>query len=214
MRRNVKRLVWRDSARLPSLLRLRKYLCRGNRRGRLCDHDSDRRHHVPTILRLYTRWSTAKRLCAALFRRIDRRNVEARDLVVIEAGAMQTPSYWRPLVAAAAPATLLVAVASFGACGHTAQTVAPSAMAANPSSYDQQDVTVSGMAKNPRTRQTRRGAATTYQLCDSACINVVQFGSANVSDGSKQTVSGRFRATFGRQRRMTNVLIVGGRMGT
>ncbi len=70
------------------------------------------------------------------------------------------------------------------------------------------------MAKNPRTRQTRRGTATTYQLCDSACINVVQFGSVNVSDGSKQTVSGRFRATFGRQRRMMNVLIVGGRMGT
>lgn len=127
---------------------------------------------------------------------------------------MHTPSHFRPLSAVVAPATLLVALGSFVACGHNAQTVAPSALSANPSSYDQQDITVSGTVKNPGTRQTRRGTATTYQLCDTACINVVQFGSANVSDGSNQTVSGRFRATFGRKRTMTNVLIVGGRMGT
>lgn len=105
----------------------------------------------------------------------------------------------------------LVALASSIACGHSAQTVAPSGLAADPSTYDGQDVTVSGTAKSLGTRQTRRGTATTYQLCDSACINVVQFGGTAVTDGSTVTVAGRFRATFGRQTAMTNVLIVGGR---
>ncbi len=114
-------------------------------------------------------------------------------------------------------AALFVAVGgaliTAAACGHGAQSVAPSALAANPSNYDQEDVSVSGTAKNITTRQTRRGTATIYELCDSACIHVVQFGDANVSDGSQVAVSGRFRASFGRRNLMTNVLIVGGRMG-
>jgi len=73
---------------------------------------------------------------------------------------------------------------------------------------------VAGTVKNPTSRDTRRGTATTYQLCDSACITVIAFGgaSANVSDGSQTTVSGRFRASFGRKQMMTNVLVVGGRI--
>jgi cytochrome c-type biogenesis protein CcmE len=106
---------------------------------------------------------------------------------------------------------LIVALVSSVACGHGAQAVAPSALSADPSTYDGQDVTVSGTVKNPGTRQTRRGTATTYQLCDNACINVVQFEGASVTDGSKITVAGRFRASFGRQTALTNVLIVGGR---
>jgi hypothetical protein len=126
---------------------------------------------------------------------------------------MHSFSYLRPFTGLA-QAMLLVAAGSMVACGHSAQAVAPSTLSASSSSYDGQDVTVSGTVKNPGTRQTRRGTATTYQLCDSACINVVQFGDTNVSDGSKLTVSGRFRATFGRQRALTNVLIVGVRVGT
>jgi hypothetical protein len=99
-------------------------------------------------------------------------------------------------------------------CGHAAQSVAPSALAANPSSYDQQDVTVTGNARNPVTHHMRRGTATIYQLCDSACIQVVQFGTAGVASGAQQTVTGRFHLTFGRRRIMSNVLVVGGRMGT
>jgi hypothetical protein len=97
-------------------------------------------------------------------------------------------------------------------CGHSSQSVAPSALAANPSTYDDQDVTVSGTAKNPTTREMRRGAATVYQLCDNACITVLQFGGSNVADGSQVTVNGHFRASFGRTRMMNNVLVVGGRM--
>lgn len=124
---------------------------------------------------------------------------------------MQQSSYLRPAITALARVTVLVVLASTIACGHGAQSVAPSALATDPSNYDGQDVSVSGTVKNPGTRQTRRGMATTYQLCDSACINVVQFRGAAVTDGSTVTVAGRFRATFGRQTAMTNVLIVGGR---
>jgi FlaG/FlaF family flagellin (archaellin) len=101
---------------------------------------------------------------------------------------------------------------ALGSCGHASQSVAPSALASNPSNYDDQDVTVSGTAKNPTTRQMRRGTATTYQLCDNTCINVVQFGDANVTEGSQITVSGRFHTSFGRRTIMSNVLVVGGRM--
>lgn len=118
-----------------------------------------------------------------------------------------------PSFRAATYVALIAAAALTVACGHTSQSVAPSALAANPSTYDGQSVTVSGTAKNPTARQTRRGTATVYQLCDSACINVIQFDNPNVSDGSQVTVSGHFRASFGRQHSMSNVLVVGGRMG-
>jgi hypothetical protein len=122
-------------------------------------------------------------------------------------------SYLPSLRVAMTRAALLAAIASTVACAHTSQ-VAPSALVANPSNYDGQSVTVAGTAKNPTSLDTRRGTATTYQLCDSACITVIAFGNgnANVSDGSQTTVSGRFRASFGRKQMMTNVLIVGGRM--
>ena len=115
------------------------------------------------------------------------------------------------LRAAMTRVAFLAAFASTVACAHTSQ-VAPSALAANPADYDGQSVTVSGTAKNPTAMQMRRGTATTYQLCDSACITVIAFGDTNISDGSQVTTSGRFRASFGRKQMMTNVLIVGGRM--
>jgi FlaG/FlaF family flagellin (archaellin) len=113
----------------------------------------------------------------------------------------------RGLVIAAVSLSIVLA-----SCGHSSQSVAPSALASNPSNYDDQDVTVSGTAKNPTTRQMRRGKVTIYQLCDSSCVNVVQFGDTNVTDGSSVTVSGRFRTSFGRRMHMSNVVIVGGRM--
>jgi hypothetical protein len=106
---------------------------------------------------------------------------------------------------------LAAAIASVTACGHSSQTVAVSAVSADPASYDQQDITVSGTAKNAVTRQTARGSATRYELCDTACINVIAFGASGVADGSKQTVTGRFHTSFGRRRMLSNVLVVGGR---
>lgn len=124
---------------------------------------------------------------------------------------MQQSLYLRSAISALARVSVFIVLASTIACGHSAQSVAPSALSADPSTYDGQDITVSGTVKNPGTRQTRRGTATTYQLCDNACINVVQFAGTAVTDGSSVTVAGHFRATFGRQNAMTNVLIVGGR---
>jgi hypothetical protein len=115
------------------------------------------------------------------------------------------------LRAAITRAAFLAALVSTVACGHTSQ-VAPSALAANPADYDGQSVTVAGTVKNPTAMQMRRGTATTYQLCDSACITVIAFDDPNVSDGSQVTTTGRFRASFGRKQMMTNVLIVGGHM--
>lgn len=126
---------------------------------------------------------------------------------------MRTPSYSRSWPAAMTRIAVVAAITFAAACGHSSQAVAPSAIAANPSNYDGQSITVSGKVRNARTRQMRFGTAAMYQLCDTACINVVQFGSESVTDGSQSTVTGNFRASFGRQRIMTNVLVVGGRSG-
>jgi hypothetical protein len=110
---------------------------------------------------------------------------------------------------AATCVALLGAAALTVACSHASQALAPSALAANPTTYDGQDITVTGMARKPNARQMRRRMATIYQLCDSACINVIEFDGANVSAGSQVTVSGHFRSSFGPH--AMNVLIVGGR---
>jgi hypothetical protein len=112
----------------------------------------------------------------------------------------------RLLFAAAAAAALL----SVTACG-SAKTVTPSALAAGSSTYDGESVNVSGTVKNPHQRATRRGHLLAYQLCDTACVNVVQFGDATVDDGSTASVTGTFHASFGRIRQIQNVIVVGGR---
>jgi hypothetical protein len=118
------------------------------------------------------------------------------------------------------PSALIAAAAllaiSATACGQAAKASTPSALAASPSDFDGQSVSVSGTAKSPATRKTRRGQMLTFQLCDTQCINVVEFGSgadATVAEGSTQSLTGTFHENFGRMRRMTNVLIVGGRPG-
>lgn len=103
-------------------------------------------------------------------------------------------------------------LAALASCGH-ATTVAPSALTASAAAYDKQDVSVTGTVKNPTAHQFARGSVTTYQLCDTACVNVVQFGAANVSDGDQQTVTGTFHSAFGRRRfHMQDVIVVGARM--
>ena len=97
-------------------------------------------------------------------------------------------------------------------CGGHATAVSPSALIAKAATFDGQDVNVTGMVKNPTAHQFRRGYATTYQICDNACVNVLQFGTANVSDGDQQTVNGTFHQAFGRRRfHMQHVVVVGGR---
>lgn len=89
--------------------------------------------------------------------------------------------------------------------------LAPSAVVSAASTYDTKTVTVTGTAKNVKTRTGQRGPITSYQLCDTQCVNVVQFGTATVAEGSTQTVTGEFRASVSRgQMTMTNVIMAGG----
>jgi len=113
----------------------------------------------------------------------------------------------------AGAATLLVALGA-AACGQGAKSATPSSLSESPSDFDGQSVSVAGTAKSPAVRKTRRGQLLTFQLCDSACINVVEFGdAATVSEGATVNLTGTFHESFGRMRRMNNVLVVGGRPG-
>ncbi len=93
-------------------------------------------------------------------------------------------------------------------CGYGHRTTSPSELEKNPSSFDGQTVTVSGTVRNPGTRERRRGVVEMYELCDSACVNVVQFGEVKVSDGSQLTVTGRFRSSSRRRHGMANTIVV------
>ncbi len=126
-----------------------------------------------------------------------------------ETSAMHHSTFQKTSAARLLCCALLAALAN---CGH-ATSVTPSALVAKAASYDGQDVSVNGTVKNPTAHQFRRGSVTTYQLCDNSCINVLQFGAANVSDGDQQTVTGTFHHAFGRRRfHMPDVVVVGGRM--
>jgi hypothetical protein len=89
--------------------------------------------------------------------------------------------------------------------------LAPSAVVAAAKTYDTKTVTVSGTVKNVKTGTGMRGPVTSYQLCDTQCVNVVQFGTATITEGSTQTVTGQFRASISRgQMTMSNVIMAGG----
>jgi len=91
--------------------------------------------------------------------------------------------------------------------------IAPSVVVAAPSTYDMQTITVTGTIKGVQTRSMRRGTLTQYQLCDTQCINVVQFGdqTGSLTDGATTTVTGRFRASVDRgPMHAQNLLMVGG----
>jgi cytochrome c-type biogenesis protein CcmE len=87
--------------------------------------------------------------------------------------------------------------------------LAPSAVVGAASTYDNQTITVTGTVKNVTTHDTPRGTMSRYQICDSQCVNIVQF-SAAPTEGQTQTVTGRFRANVDRGRfKATNVIMVG-----
>jgi hypothetical protein len=89
--------------------------------------------------------------------------------------------------------------------------LAPSAVIAAAMTYDGQTVTVSGTVKNVQTKNSWRGGKTTlYQLCDSQCVNVVQHGSATLTEGQTQAVTGKFSALVEQGRfKVQNVITVG-----
>jgi hypothetical protein len=106
---------------------------------------------------------------------------------------------------------VIAASLALAACGGGAKSATPTQLSTSATDYDGQSVSVSGTAKDPHVRTTKRGQMVRYQLCDSACVNVVQFGDTSVADGTQVTVTGFFHQSFGRIRKISNVVVVGGR---
>jgi lipocalin len=90
-----------------------------------------------------------------------------------------------------------------------ATTLAPSAIAADPSTYDGKTVTVSGKVEHFQTSSTLMGTVAGYQLCDAKCIVVIDKGNHAQTDGNVATVTGTFHATFkGPRKTFTNAVVI------
>jgi DNA/RNA endonuclease YhcR with UshA esterase domain len=90
-----------------------------------------------------------------------------------------------------------------------AAALAPSALLAAPSTYDGKAVTVTGTVSKYQTQKTGMGTVAAFQLCDSACVLVIDQTAATRADGAKVTVSGTFETTFkGPMRTFHNVVLI------
>jgi hypothetical protein len=91
-----------------------------------------------------------------------------------------------------------------------AETLAPSAILANPSTYDGKMVTVKGTVAHFQTNKTPMGTVAAFQLCDSKCVLVIdQTNGSKYSDGAEATASGTFQTTFkGPRRSFNNVVLI------
>jgi hypothetical protein len=91
-----------------------------------------------------------------------------------------------------------------------ASALAPSAILANPSTYDGKPVIVSGAVSNFAAKDTKLGKFTRFDLCDAKCVPVLDMTGQTHTNGSMATVSGTFHATFkAPQKTWNNVIIVG-----
>ena len=73
---------------------------------------------------------------------------------------------------------------------------APSAIAGAPAKFDRQQVTVLGIVGAIAVRAIPGGAITQFTLCDSRCINVVEFNRPSFVAGQSLTVAGTFHQIF------------------
>ena len=91
-----------------------------------------------------------------------------------------------------------------------AAAVAPSAILANPSSYDGKAVTVTGTVQHFQTSSTPMGTVAGFQLCDSKCVVVIDKTNQSHSDGASATVTGTFHVTFKAPRKsFSNAIVIG-----
>jgi hypothetical protein len=76
---------------------------------------------------------------------------------------------------------------------------APSGLLAHPARFDRKNVTALGAAENIAVHPAGPGTVyTQFQLCDSQCVNVVNFGPPKVVNGQNTTVNGTFYIFFSR----------------
>ncbi|HUA10350.1 MAG TPA: hypothetical protein VMA98_13870 [Candidatus Acidoferrales bacterium] len=77
-----------------------------------------------------------------------------------------------------------------------ANVFAPSGILQAPQKFERQKVTVVGLVEGISTRPIQGGAITQIALCDSRCINVIEFAKPAFSIGQSLTVSGTFHQIF------------------
>ena len=91
-----------------------------------------------------------------------------------------------------------------------AAALAPSAIVANPSSYDGKSVTVTGTVSNFQVSSTPMGKVAGFQLCDTKCVVVIDKTDASHSNGATATVTGTFHVTFkGPRKTFNNAVVIG-----
>ncbi|MBV9334079.1 MAG: hypothetical protein JO146_08730 [Candidatus Eremiobacteraeota bacterium] len=91
-----------------------------------------------------------------------------------------------------------------------AAALAPSAILANPSSYDGKTVTVTGTVAHFQTSSTPMGTVAGFQLCDSKCVVVIDKTNTSHSNGASATVTGTFHVTFkGPRKSFNNAIVIG-----
>lgn len=79
-----------------------------------------------------------------------------------------------------------------------ANLLAPSGILSAPASFERRSVTVLGMVEDIAAQPIPGGWVTQYALCDSRCINVVEFTKPDVRVGQSVTVTGTFHTIFSR----------------
>ncbi len=79
-----------------------------------------------------------------------------------------------------------------------ANLLAPSGILAAPAKFERQNVTVLGIIEGISAAQISGGWITQFALCDSRCINVVEFSKPSFSVGASVTVTGTFHTIFSR----------------
>ena len=103
----------------------------------------------------------------------------------------------------------LAALAAFVPATALAAALAPSAIVANPSSYDGKTVTVTGKVANYQTSNTMIGTVAGYQVCDAKCVVVIDEKAGKQTNGASATVTGTFHATFkGPRKTYTNAVVI------
>jgi hypothetical protein len=112
-------------------------------------------------------------------------------------------------------AALLIGAIGFATLLNTrliarADDLAPSTILSNPASYDGQPVAVQGTIQNFSTRQTANGGTvSTYKVCDTQCVAVLDPGNGAQLNGRSATIAGTFHATLNiRGRKLTNIIVV------
>ncbi|HTU69026.1 MAG TPA: sulfite exporter TauE/SafE family protein [Candidatus Baltobacteraceae bacterium] len=94
----------------------------------------------------------------------------------------------------------LMLAAAFGlavrSSARAATLFAPSGILAAPAKYERKNVTVIGIVEDVTVRAIPGGVVSQFALCDSRCINVVEFTRPSFAPGQSLTVAGTFHTIF------------------